>query len=125
VEALRQLPRHVAIAAVSLALAVGLVELVAAASSATLSPPGTVEAVLIASPVLLVLYAAPLLGVLPVSGFSAWPLAALVGLLPGVVLGFFAGLVAYGALVGAFAGLASVALRRLLGTRKLQRGSQS
>lgn len=117
------MPRHIGIAAVALGVAVVLAELLAAAigagvpSVAKLSPRGTVEAVVLVSPLLLIFYAGPLLGFLRTHRPSAWPVAALLGLLPGVALGAASGLIAYGVLVGLLAGLASVALLRLVGRR--------
>jgi hypothetical protein len=117
-ESLRSLPRNVAIAALSLTLALGLVELLTFAFGAyslvasVATQVSRVESVLLVSPVLLIFYAGPLVGFLAPRRWSSWPLAALLGLLPGFALGFPAGLAAYGSLVGALAGLCAIGLTR-------------
>jgi hypothetical protein len=115
-ESLRTLPRNVAIAALALAVAVALVELLALTLGA-LVPAAAVSAsgarpqsVLLVSPLLLIFYAGPLVGLVGHTSRVALPLAGFLGLLPGLALGSLGGLAVYGCLVGALAGMASVGL---------------
>ncbi|MBS0444982.1 MAG: hypothetical protein JSR59_03430 [Proteobacteria bacterium] len=118
-ELLRSLPRNIVIAAVALALAVAMAELISL-TLAALVPSGNIsatggkaEGVLFVSPLVLVFYAGPLLGVLREKGRVAWLLGSFFGILPGLLLGLLAGVAAYGSLVGLLAGLGAVALTRL------------
>jgi hypothetical protein len=115
-ESLRTLPRNVAIAALALAVAVALVELLAlmlgalVPTAAVSASSARVQSVLLVSPLLLIFYAGPLVGLVGRRSRVAWPLAGFLGLLPGLALGSLAGLAVYGCLVGVITGLGSVGL---------------